>query len=82
MLFILFTQRHDRAFTILLCSLYRAGRSSAPIRTNTHRHVHTHVSTLPPADRIGLKNQCTAMETFKLLGTNFQAFMNPVEIFS
>ena len=61
---------------------------TAEFRHDAHKHTHTQtrartqVSTLPPADRIGLKNQCTAIENFKLLGTNFQAFMNPAEIFS
>jgi len=62
-----FLSLHGRVFTIILCSLYRARRSSAPMRTNTHADTcaHTQVSTLPSADRIGLKNQCTAMDTFK-----------------
>ena len=54
------------------------------MRTNTHTQTraHTQVSTLPPADRIGLKNQCTATDTYTFLRTHFQAFMNPAEIFS
>ena len=44
----------------------------AEFRCDAHKHTHTdtcahtQVSTLSPADRIGLKNQCTATDTFKL----------------
>ena len=67
-------------------------RNSCLCLTHTHtltpgarrvRHTHTHTDTLTPgACRIGLKNQCTATDTFKLEKTHFQAFMNPAEIFS
>src|SRR4029434_11156689 len=58
-----FLSLHGRAFTILLWSLYRARRTNTQTRAR-----HTQVmSTLPPAERIGLKNQCTATDTFKLL---------------
>ena len=49
-----------------LVPMNHAWRSSATMRTNTDTCAHTQVSTLPPADRIGLKNQCTATDTFKL----------------
>ena len=35
----------------------------AQTHTQTDTCAHTQVSTLPPADRIGLKNQCTATDT-------------------
>src|SRR4029434_6122113 len=84
MLFILFTRRHvifvstwSRVYNSTLLSVSRTAHK----HTDTCAHTQV-MSTLPPADRIGLKNQCTATDTFKLLKTNIQAFMNPAEIFS
>src|SRR4029434_6681313 len=53
-------------------------RHDAHKHTHTDTCAHTQVSTLPPADRIGLKNKCTATDTFKVLRTHFQPFMNPL----
>ena len=90
MLFILFTRRHvifvstwSRVYNSPLLSVSRMAEFCRDAHKHTHRHTcaHTQVmSTLPPADRIGLKNQCTATDTFKLKKTHFQAFM--AEIFS
>ena len=73
MLFILFTRRHvisvstwSRVYNSLLSvSRMAEFRRDAHKHTHTDTCAHTQVSTLPPADRIGLKNQCTATDTFK-----------------
>ena len=72
MLFILFTRRHVisvSTWSRVYNSLLSVSRM-AEFRRDAHKHTdtcaHTQVSTLPPADRIGLKNQCTATDTFKL----------------
>src|SRR4029434_3583476 len=70
MLFILFTRRHviwSRVLNSPLLSVSRMAKFSPDAHKHTQTHVcaHTQVSTLPPADRIGLKNQCTATDTFK-----------------
>src|SRR4029434_6657819 len=69
-------------FSALCIAHGRVPPRCAQTHTHTVTCAHTQVSTLPPADRIGLKDQCTATDTFKLLKTNIQAFMNPAEIFS
>src|SRR4029434_6286560 len=72
MLFILFTRGYvlsvsiwSRVYTTLLSvSRMAEFRCDAHKHTHTDTCAHTQVSTLPPADRIGLKNQCPATDTF------------------
>src|SRR4029434_10659493 len=74
MLFILFTRRH-----VIFVSTWSCVYNSPLLSVSRTAHKHTDtcahtqaMSTLPPADRIGLKNQCTATDTFKLLRTHQQ----------